>query len=38
MSMQKIKDTDCFLPEILMIKESCNITGQDDTLVDTSEF
>ena len=28
--MQKIKDIDAFQPEILMIKESCNLIGQEN--------
>ena len=32
-SVQKIKNIDCFFPAILMIKESYNMTGQDGTLV-----
>ena len=27
--MQKIKDIDAFQPEILMIKKSCNLIGQE---------
>ena len=32
-SMQKGLDTDCFFPGILVIKESCNLIGQETILV-----
>ena len=31
-SMQKLQGTDYLLPEILVIKESCNLTGQEHIL------
>ena len=30
---KKIKDIECFLPQILMIKESCSLIGQEHLLV-----
>ena len=32
-SMQKMRDIDCFVPEILVIKESNNLIGQEHILV-----
>ena len=31
--MQKMRDIDCFVPEILVIKESNNLIGQEHILV-----
>ena len=37
-SLQKIWDIDCFLPEILMVKQSSNLFGEEHILVNNLKF